>query len=398
MEGPKVPHRKVGFLFNHDHVHQVAHSAPVAYELSRAFPEFDVTLIVSSQAQRDMLTQIATRFPGHRCTTLMLEPRRGSAWLNALLDRLAPVRKLWLLKDNVELFRGYDALVVPEKTSLMLRTRFGLEHLTMIHTRHGAGDRAVGFDGHSGGFDLVLLAGEKIRQRLEAGGRLGTTEYAVVGYPKFDAVGALDAQPRKLFDNDRPTVLYNPHCAPNLSSWYRMGLDIVEWFYRSNDYNLIVAPHVMLYRRRLQTTIAPFSLAWAPSIPQRYRECPHLLIDLGSAACTDMSYTIAADIYLGDVSSQICEFLVRPRPCLFANAHHVAWQNDPSYRAWQLGPVFEQVSELPLQLRRAIDQQDRFRPLQEAYVRETFDLTETLSSHRAATAIAGFLARKSPRN
>jgi len=385
----------IGFLFNHDHVHQVAHSAPVAFELSRAYPQFRVTLLASSAAQRDMLEVIAARFPGHRCETVLLAERGGLAWLNAALDRLAPLRKLWLLKDNVERFRAFDALVVPEKTSLLLRSRFGLKHLQMIHTRHGAGDRAVGFDGHSGEFDLVLLAGEKVRRRLEAAGQLGATRYAVVGYPKFDAVGAFDASPRKLFDNDRPTVLYNPHCSPHLSSWYRMGRDILEFFYRSQEYNLIVAPHVMLYRRRLQITIDRFSLAWAPSIPRRFRECPHMLIDTGSAACTDMTYTNAADIYLGDVSSQICEFLVRPRPCLFANAHHVAWQNDPSYAAWKLGPVFEQLAELPAQLSRAIAGQAQYRPLQEAYVRETFDLTAEPSSHRAAAAIAEFMNRAS---
>lgn len=397
MEGPSTPRKSgklaIGFLFNHDHVHQVAHSAPVAFELSRAYPQIEVTLIASSTAQRDMLDVIAARFPGHACKTVLLAERSGFAWLNAALDRLAPVRKLWLLKDNVELFRPFDALVVPEKTSLLLRSRFGLKHLKMIHTRHGAGDRAIGFDSHSGTFDLVLLAGEKIRQRLEAAGQLGATRYAVVGYPKFDAVGAFDVAPRKLFDNDRPTVLYNPHCSPHLSSWYRMGRDIMEFFYRSQDYNLIVAPHVMLYRRRLQITIDRFSVAWARRIPQRYRECPHMLIDTGSAACTDMTYTNAADIYLGDVSSQICEFLVRPRPCLFANAHHVDWQNDPAYSAWKLGPVFERAADLPLQLKRAIADEARYRPLQEAYVRETFDLTAEPSSHRAAVAIAEFMDR-----
>ncbi len=392
MEGSQMPGKHLGFLFNHDHVHQVAHSAPIAFELSRAFPQIRVTLIVSSAAQCEMLEVIAARFPGHRCAFHLLADRRGWAWANAALDRLAPVRKLWLLKDNVEFFRPFDALVVPEKTSLLLRSKFGLKHLRMIHTRHGAGDRAVGFDSHSGEFDLVLLAGEKIRQRLQASGALAATRAAVVGYPKFDAVGALDASPRKLFDNDRPTVLYNPHCAPHLSSWYRMGRGIMEFFHRSQDYNLIVAPHVMLYRRRLQITVDRFSLAWARSIPRRYRECPHMLVDTGSAACTDMTYTIAADVYLGDVSSQICEFLVRPRPCIFVNAHRLEWHNDPSYAAWNLGPVIEHANELATQLPLALSSQDRYRPLQEAYVRETFDLTPEPSSHRAAVAIAEFLS------
>ena len=104
-----------------------------------------------------------------------------------------------------------------------------------------------------------------------------------------------------------------------------------------------------------------------------------------------MSYTLAADVYLGDVSSQICEFLVKPRPCLFANPHHVEWQTDPCYAAWHLGPVFESVDTLDRHLKQAIESHPRYRALQADYFRQTFDLSAVSSSHRAAQAIADFL-------
>lgn len=386
--------RRIGFLFNHDHVHQVAHSAPVAFELSLQQPDWAITLIACSAAEQDELEHIARRYPGHRCTQVTLDTPGVLGWLGARLDGLAPLRKLLLLKANLAFFRAFDALVVPEKTTLLLRTRFGLKHLKLIHTRHGAGDRAVGFDAHSGQFDLVLLAGEKIRRRLADAGQLRDGGYAMVGYPKFDAVGAFAQPEKRLFDNDRPTVLYNPHCSPHLSSWYAMGLDVLDYFYRSSRYNLIFAPHVMLYRRRLQISIDRFSIDWVRRIPERYRRCPHLHIDTGSSACTDMSYTLAADLYLGDVSSQVCEFLIRPRPCLFANAHRVAWRNDPCYSAWTLGPVFEQVSQLDQHLAEAFATHADYLPLQQAYLRETFDLSTTPSAQRAATAITEFLLRE----
>jgi hypothetical protein len=147
----------------------------------------------------------------------------------------------------------------------------------------------------------------------------------------------------------------------------------------------------MLFRRRLQIDFDPPGVAWAVDIDRKYRNCPHMLIDTGSVACTDMTYTLGADIYLGDVSSQVCEFLVRPRPCLFANAQHVAWAGDVNYAAWTLGPVFEQVGAIESTLQAAIESHAQYRGLQEEYVRQTFDLSATPSSQRAAAAIAEFL-------
>jgi hypothetical protein len=128
-----------------------------------------------------------------------------------------------------------------------------------------------------------------------------------------------------------------------------------------------------------------------PGVPRAYYDCANIRIDLGSELSADMTYTQAADVYLGDVSSQVCEFLARPRPCVFANPRRIAWRGDPSYAMWGLGPVFERVEELPAVLEAAIRDHARVRPAQEAYVRETFDLSETPSSRRAAQAIYTFL-------
>ena len=59
-----------------------------------------------------------------------------------------------------------------------------------------------------------------------------------------------------------------------------------------------------------------------------------------------MSYVMAADIYLGDISSQVLEFLVRPRPCIFLNPRKLRWQDDPSFVYWRLGPVVEDLGGL----------------------------------------------------
>src|SRR3546814_14679599 len=77
----------------------------------------------------------------------------------------------------------------------------------------------------------------------------------------------------------------------------------------------------------------------------RYAAAPNIHIDLGSAALTDMSYTNGADIYLGDVSSQIYEFLKSPRPCLFLNSHGIDPDRDPNFAHWQSGPVISEAGD-----------------------------------------------------
>jgi hypothetical protein len=382
---------RIGFLFNHDAPHQVAHSAPIAFELSRRHPECSVVLMMSSDEQARALEAIAARFPGHACRFVSLRARGPLARLGKIVGKLAPLQKVALLRSNAGFLDGFTALVVPEKTSLMLRTRFGCTSPLLIHTRHGAGDRAIGFDRQSREFDFALLAGEKIRRRLESAGAL-PPRWAIVGYPKFDAFGSDLPSALPSFRNQRPIVLYNPHCSPRLSSWFPIGLDILEFFRRSDRFNLIFAPHVMLFRRRLQVGLNPPSVAWVRRVPGEYFACDNIHIDLGSQASMDMTYTGAADLYLGDVSSQVCEFLVRPRPCLFANPRRLRWQNDPSFEAWRLGPVFEDPSELGSALDAAFRTHGDYVEAQREYVRETFDLRELSSAARAADAIRSFVA------
>jgi CDP-glycerol glycerophosphotransferase (TagB/SpsB family) len=296
------------------------------------------------------------------------------------------------LRDNLDRFRELTALVVPEKTSLMLKTRFGLDHLRMVHTRHGAGDRAIGFDRASGLFDYVLVSGRKIRDRLAQAGLLRPDGHAIVGYPKFDLLAQRPAPP-KPFDNGRPTILYNPHPSPRLSSWYRMGPQILDHFRRSDRYNLIFAPHVMLFARKWTLSLDPPAIARVGKIDKAVAECPHILVDTGSAASIDMSHALAADIYLGDASSQIYEFLVKPRPCIFMNAQRHAWRGNPDFAHWEAGPVIESVAELDTALASAVDQPARYSAIQRRMFAHTFDLNETPSSHRAAHALSQWLDR-----
>ncbi len=389
-----TPNRRVhcGFLFNHDQLHQMAHSAPIAFELMRMSASVRVSLFATTQAQFDYLENAlldnGLPLDGLRLISL-------PAWLKGvagMIDAAIPFSRVLTLLVNRECFRDLEVLVVPEKTSLILRSVAGLAALKFVHTRHGAGDREVGFDRQSGKFDLVLMSGAKIRDRLQEAGLLVPDGYAIVGYPKFDLLTAHSARPR-LFDNDRKTVLYNPHCSPLLSSWFEDGLDVLEAFSRSDKYNLIFAPHVMLFRKKIQFSLKPFRTHRTGHLPARYLNCPNILVDLGSERSSDMTYTEAADLYLGDVSSQIYEFLRRPRPCAFIDSHGLDWHGDSNYRHWTCGPVLAGAGNLIEGVDRALASHPDYEAAQRTLFEYSIDMRETPSSRRGAEAILSYVAR-----
>jgi hypothetical protein len=383
-------------LFNHDQAHQVAHSLPVALALARARPDVEVVLATTqprlaaevrrtggADAARLPLVELALTSPAARLA-------------EAAFGRLAPVRKLMVYGDHLPFFRGLDLLLVSEKTSLTLKTR--LRDLPIVHTRHGAGDRAIGFDRASARFDAVLVAGRKIADRLVAEAGVDPARLHLVGYPKFDALAGRPP-PRRLFANERPTVLYNPHGSPRLSSWYRWGARVLERFAASDRYNLVFAPHVMLFERPVMLSVAPPAAALPRAPLRRVRRPlpPHVRVDEGSPASLDMTYTEAADIYLGDVSSQVYEFLRRPRPCVFLNAHGVRWQGRPDHAHWRAGPVVDDLDRLEAALDEALARHaEAYAPVQRELFAYSFDLTDRPSAERAAEALARLLPPARP--
>jgi hypothetical protein len=352
----------------------------------------EVIIITSTKEQLDYIKTFESDYPQHKCSYENISIPTFLSVIGKILDKAIPFTRVLSLKKNLPFFKQLDALVAPEKTSLLLRTHFGLDHLKFIFAAHGSGDRKFGFNKEFAQFDLIFVSGPKTQKRMQEVGIFDKAKSNIVGYPKFDVVGAYTKPRKRYFDNDKLTVLYNPHFSPHLSSWFKMGMGIMDYFYKSDKFNLIFAPHVMLFARKLQISQEQFSMGWVRRIPQRYYECSHILIDTNSIACSDMSYTLSADIYIGDVSSQFHEFLINPRPCLFANAYDVDWKDDSSYLNWHTGPVFNELSQLDSCLEQAISNHGEYIDFQKELFASTFEINETPSSVRAARAIYEYMA------
>ena len=379
------------FLFNHDAPHQVAHIAGVARATRILRPDLRVTCATGTDAIR------------RRLAALLGDGADGMDWLDlalpgwkdaalALPNRIAPVRRVARLDHHRDRLLQARVLVSAERTCLRLRrpgsgTRF-------VHVPHGAGDRMVTFHPGKAGFDRILVPGEKTAREMLARGVATPDQLRIVGYPKFDTIDA--AQRPVFFDNDRPVFVYNPHFDPFLSSWYDEGPALLDWFATGEGraFNLIFAPHVMLFRKALHISLEYRTARLRPGIKPAWRDAPNILIDTGSARLSDMSYTLAAHAYIGDVSSHIYEFLLRPRAAFFIDRFSDdARSREGHYPAWQAGDIVRTAEALTTLLPDYRARASHYRDRQQALFADTFSVDPAHpASEHAARAILELLA------
>jgi hypothetical protein len=259
----------------------------------------------------------------------------------------------------------------------------GIGRPKLIYAPHGAGDREVGFTRRLKAFDYVLLSGKKSVQRMLEAGLVQPDGYALIGSVKLETAARLRGPPPRLFASDRPIVLYNPHKAPGLSSWRRFIEPMLAQFSKQSRFNLLVAPHVKLFRRRGRR----LRRHWEA------RSTETILIDTGSVRCVDTTYTQAADIYVGDVSSQVYEFLTTPRPCVFLDTTGRDWQTDPNFAHWHFGDVISDPAQLLPAIAAAPARHALYRARQAAMVEASLGAQDGQASARGADAVLAFLNR-----
>ena len=340
--------------------HQYLHWLPAALRLAQD-PDVEVTVLGSSAAGLDF---IRSYDPEGR-----LRYRR--LWAPSLRpDGLftPPKRRLTLLL-NAQTIASFPTIVTTETTSGLLYRLPGF-HSRIIHLKHGAGDREGGYNPKHANFDLTLVNGPKDRERLIDRGLGNDRNIKVVGYGKFELIGPEQA---RLFANDRRVALYNPHFDKEVGSWTEHGEEIVRAMEVIADWNFIVAPHVKLREG-----------------PEIDSTAANILIDRGSVRSIDMTYTQAADVYIGDVSSQVYEFIRTPRPCVFLNLDRRDWQADPAYSHWHFGQVIDDLAELPAALARADELQPDFEKLQRERLAASIEESPVPASERQAQAILEF--------
>jgi hypothetical protein len=296
--------------------------------------------------------------------------------------RILGMFKEMVMRDNASELDQYDAIFTLEDTVASAR-RLGIRRPKLIYSPHGFGDRARGFDARAAAFDFVLVAGDKSATRLLKSGLVTAADHAVIGPVKLEVSARLRVQHRPFFKHQRPTVLYNAHKAPRLTSWHKFIEPMLGQFGQQTRFNLIVAPHVKMFRRR---SVSVRSM-WEA------RSTDTIIIDTSSDRLMDMTYADAADIYVGDVSGQVYEFLAVPRPCVFLNARGVQWRDDPNFAHWHLGDVVDDPKDLLSAIGSAPERHDFYRARQEIFAKASLGDRSAGAAERGADAILDFMGR-----
>lgn len=370
---------RIAFLYIAE-AYQCYHAAAIALELARR-PGVEVLNLFNDNETPHHLERIRI---AHGADPLPEAALHKSPLTRNLqkLKRLGMWKRM-VMFDNRKELNQFDAIIAVENSVAALRP-LGVERPLMAYVPHGSGDRSRGFIKRIAAFDLVMPAGEKTARRMLAEGVITPGSYAMPGYVKLETAAQIARTTRRPFANDRPIVLYNPHKEPTLESWTRFIEPMLAAFAAQDEYNLIVAPHVKYFRRRTPA----YRAEWEA------RSTDNILIDLGSDRSVDTSYSELADIYMGDVSSQLYEFLARPRPCIFLNAHAFDWHDDPNFRNWHLGDVVDDPADLMKAVRIARAQHQRYAGRQEKLAKETLGNRSPGAAERAADAMMRLLARR----
>lgn len=375
------------FLFLHEMQHQILHTVPIMDEVARQSPDCRIRAFVRGAENLAFIKTFLSPQSIERITFIETDTGPIFRSLEGLSGRSVPFSRYGFLYNILDQLKTADIIVSPETTCLILKRFRSLAHIRFVFVPHGAGDRAVSFEKAIRNFDHVFVPGDKTLERMIEEGVVDADHAIAIGYPKFLAVNQSPPTGQDLFSNDNPIFLYNPHFDPFLSSWYEIGEDVLDVFLARPEVNLICAPHVMMYHRAVQISKQHAIIKPVPKIPDRYRDAPNIVIDTSSQRCVDMTYTRLADVYIGDVSSQVYEFIYTPRPVVYLNPKEHDWQNNPYFTNWHFGTVFNDAGGLAHYIDTAAYKANPHEAQQRSAVRKTFGEDVAQSAQLAAAAL-----------
>lgn len=362
----------VAFLFLGEML-LVPHLWPIVEALARARPDLSIDLWISTSAHEALIggwlqsgghgNVHMRRAPGFRVhPTVRPGEKPDLPPKMPMLLRLA--RHIW----NV------PVVVCAEQTSLWLPRLLPMR-AQFVFTVHGAGPLNYNGDGRLRHASRLFVPSDYLTRDHVAHG-IRRENIVVTGYAKSafrPSVVAAD-----IFAVARPVLLYTPHWQRYRSSWWEWGRPIVDMLAAQDRYNVILAPHQRLFEQDEE------ALAYLNG----FAHLPHVHIDSGSFAMVDGSYTQMADLYLGDSSSQIIEYLARPRPCVILDTPDMDWKPD-DYR--RCGAVVRRLDDLWPAITAAAADHAAYRDFQQAFARDALGDADQDAPRRSAQAIIDLL-------
>lgn len=370
---------EVAFLFLGEML-LAPHLWPIIDALARLRPDLSIDFWVSTSVHEALVARWLTadhanvrvrRVPG------FLTVEGFNAGRNPPLPS-----KLPMLARLAPRLLGTRVVVCAEQTSLWL-PRILPTASRYIFTVHGAGPLNYNRDGRlKCAWRLLVPSNLHTPDHLAHGidaGRIVETGYAKGSFPP-------SLRRTDIFGDDRPVLLFSPHWQRYRSSWWDWGRGIVDLLVAQDRYNVILAPHQRLFERD----------PGAKAILTAAQRHSHIHIDCDSFAMVDGSYTAMADLYLGDTSSQIIEFLARPRPCVLLQSPGMAWREADAKSYRDCGEVVRDLAAVLPAIEAATERHHRYAVFQGDFAARALGDTSAAAPTRAAEVIIQALGGWSP--
>ncbi|MBA2932870.1 hypothetical protein HZF05_02050 [Sphingomonas sp. CGMCC 1.13654] len=368
---------RVAFLFLGETL-LIPHLYPIVEALAAEAPDLDIECWVATSVHEGLLSGWLS--DAGLAARVRLRRVPGFLDLPALTHGENPPlpAKLPMLARLAGYLLRVDAVICAEQTSLWLPRLLPFLRRRFIKAAHGAGSMMARSDPRRRAAHHLLVPAAREKGRLVDVG-VPSERIVVVGYVKAGFRGL--AHPPRLFADDRPVIVYAPHWQRHRSSWWAWGRQIVDMLAQQGRLNVILAPHQRLVEKAPEVREVLAAVA----------HLPHLHTDLDSFAMVDGSYMGAADLYLGDTSSQVVEFLMRPRPCVFLNPERVDWRATDDHDFWACGEVVDRLDALPEALARARAEHPRYQAEQRGFATDALGDASPEAAHRAARAVIAAL-------
>jgi hypothetical protein len=364
----------VAFLFLGETL-LIPHLWPIVEALAEAAPDLPIDCWVATTVHEAMLARWAA---DHGAVRIRRAPGfRPIADADSGRNPRLPA-KLPMLARLAPRLLGARAVVCAEQTSLWIPALLPFFPAPFVKTSHGVGSMSARDDRRRRAATLMLVPSELERRTyLDRG--FPPERVCATGYVKARFRQRTPAQ--ALFAEARPVIVYAPHWQKSRSSWWDWGRDIVTMLAGQSRFNVILAPHQRLVETEPGVRAALAAVA----------ELPHVHADTDSFAMVDGSYMAAADLYLGDTSSQIVEFLARPRPAIFLNPQRLDWRATDDHGFWGCGEVVDTLDRLPAALANAMGRHAEFAVQQEQFALAAMGDT-AIAPERCSDAIRRLIA------
>ena len=364
--------KRVLFLYRPG-IHHLFHSLYIAIEFSKIQNEYEVCILNTGL---DMHKIIKPEIKRHNAKINYINRSILFSVLNKAYTNI--------IKLNKDIIRESDVILTASWGIPRYLQRYNLRDRFVIFTRHGANIGDNEYDKGLTEYDCVFITSKKMYvQLMELSILKNLKSYLKIDYCKFDYLFNNPGLKVNLFDNNLPVILYNPHFQKHRSSFYKDGEKIVNAILKSNKYNIILSPHPLINKWHL-----------FDRIKLHFPKSDKLIKDWSSIHQVNFDYMRKADIYLGDTSSSIYEWLYFNKPMILYDSHNVDWKNIPFYKFWNWGYVVNNPEDLMDRLDRSMNGSDPFKKVRLETKNYIFGDIDGKASYRSALKLYNYLKEK----